>query len=284
MAKNKKTKRTRKNTKKPLTQQKNFHLVILPLCIIVFCITLYSAIEVIKWKIDSESTNEEITELQGSTDINEDPNGETTGDGIDPNDPYWMYIKMNLIDVDFAELKKANKDTVGWLQVPGTNVNYPFVQSSDNKYYLTRSFKNTYNDAGWVFLDYRNNGSLSDKNNIIYAHGRMDGTMFGSLHSTLKKSWYENTNNHVIKVSTESYNSLWQIFSIYRIPTTNDYIKVKFVSDSTYTDWLNMIAGRSSINFNTTVSASDRVLTLSTCYNDNEKLVVHAKLIKYAEK
>ena len=108
--------------------------------------------------------------------------------------------------------------------------------------------------------------------------------MFGSLHGTLKSSWYSNTENHVIKISTESYNSLWQIFSIYRIPTTNDYIKVNFTTDSEYQDWLNMIAGRSNISFGTTVSASDRVLTLSTCYNDNEKLVVHAKLIKYSEK
>ncbi len=278
--------KSKKKSKKQLTNQKTFHFIVLPICVIAFCVTLYSAIGVIKWKIDSEKTNEEISNLQNSTEVKEDDSDDAAivdGDAT-PDDPYWKYINMNLIDVDFADLKNTNPDTVGWIQVPSTNVNYPFVQSGDNKYYLTHSFSKSYNSAGWVFLDYRNNGSLNDRNNIIYAHGRFDDTMFGSLRNTLKKAWYSNTDNHVIKISTESYNSLWQIFSIYRIPTTNDYIRTNFSSDEDYANWLNMVSGRSQIGFNTLASASDRIITLSTCYDDNDKLVVHAKLIKYTEK
>ena len=73
---------------------------------------------------------------------------------------------MNLIDVDFTELKKVNSDVKGWIQVNGTNINYPFVQTKDTKFYLNHSFDKKYNDAGWVFLDYRNNIDLSNKNNI----------------------------------------------------------------------------------------------------------------------
>lgn len=88
---------------------------------------------------------------------------------------------MNLINVDFNELKKFNSNTKGWIQVNGTNINYPFVQAKDNKFYLTHSFDKSYNSAGWVFLDYRNNINELSKNTIIYAHGRLDTTMFGSL-------------------------------------------------------------------------------------------------------
>ncbi len=275
-----------KKRKTPLTNQKTFHFIVLPACIIAFCITLYSAIGIIRWKIDSEKTDEEISELQESVEVKEedDSEAETTGSSTGTDDPYWKYITMNLIDVDFSELKKINSDVIGWLQVPSTNVNYPFVQTNDNEYYLKHAFGGSENSAGWVFLDYRNNGSLDDKNNIIYAHGRQDNTMFGSLRNMLQKTWYSNTDNHVIKVSTESYNSLWQIFSIYRIPTTNDYIKTSFSSDSNFENWLDMVAGRSEISFDTTASSDDRILTLSTCYDGSEKLVVHAKLIKYSEK
>ena len=55
---------------------------------------------------------------------------------------------MNLINVDFNELKKINSNTKGWIQVNGTNINYPFVQAKDNKFYLTHSFDKSYNSAG----------------------------------------------------------------------------------------------------------------------------------------
>lgn len=59
---------------------------------------------------------------------------------IQKNNPYWDYIKMNLINVDFEELKNTNPDTLGWIQVNGTNINYPFVQTNNNDYYLNHSY------------------------------------------------------------------------------------------------------------------------------------------------
>ena len=187
---------------------------------------------------------------------------------------------MNLINVNFEELKKINSNTKGWLQVNGTNINYPFVQANDNKYYLTHSFDKSYNSAGWVFLDYRNDINNLSKNTIIYAHGRLDTTMFGSLKNILKSGWLNNTNNYVVKLSTETENTLWQVFSVYHIPTTSDYIKVDFASNEEFSTWTTMLISRSAYDFNTSVGANDNVLTLSTCYNDNEKVVLHAKLIK----
>ena len=87
-------------------------------------------------------------------------------------------------------------------------------------------------------------------------------------------------NNYVIKLSTETENTLWQVFSVYHIPTTSDYIKVNFSSNQEFTNWANTLINRSSHNFNTSVSENDIVLTLSTCYNDSERVVLHAKLIK----
>lgn len=127
-------------------------------------------------------------------------------------------------------------------------------------------------------MDYRNNNT-NNKNTIIYAHGRTDKTMFGTLRKVLNNDWLNNTDNFVIKISTETENSLWQIFSVYHIPTTSDYLKRDFNDDKEYQNLLDMIKNRSSHNFNTNVTSTDNILTLSTCYN-NEKMVVHAKLIK----
>ncbi len=263
--------------------------IILILIIITSTITLLISIfNIIKWKIDSNKTNYEITNIQENINVEEIQDSENTeiiepGIEVPKENPYWDYINMNMINVDFSDLKRTNPDVVGWLKVNGTNINYPFVQSSGNDYYLTHSFNKSYNGGGWVFLDYRNNGT-NNKNTIIYAHGRSDKTMFGTLKNVLNNGWLNNTNNYVIKISTETENSLWQVFSVYRIPTTNDYLQTNFNDDIEYQNFLDMIKDRSSHNFNTNVASTDNILTLSTCYNNSDKMVVHAKLIKKENK
>lgn len=263
--------------------------IILILIFLILFITLNISIyNIIKWKLDSNKTNEEINTIQENTNIEEVKDNKGTeiikqAKKIPKENPYWDYIKMNMIDVNFDNLKKINSDVVGWIKVNGTNINYPFVQSKDNKYYLTHSFNKSYNNAGWVFLDYRNN-NINNRNTIIYAHGRTDKTMFGTLRKVLNNGWINNTNNYVIKISTEKENSLWQIFSIYHIPTTNDYLQTEFKDEGEYQRFLNILKNRSNHNFNTSITSNDTILTLSTCYNDSEKMVVHAKLIKKQKK
>ena len=259
--------------------------IILILVIIIFIVTLIISIfNIVKWKIDSNKTNDEITNIQKNVDVEEVQDTENTEiikpvEEVPEENPYWDYINMNMINVNFSDLKRTNPDVVGWLKVNGTNINYPFVQGSDNKYYLTHSFNKSYNAAGWVFLDYRNNGT-NNKNTIIYAHGRTDKTMFGTLRKVLNNGWLNNTNNYVVKISTETENNLWQVFSVYHIPTTSDYLQTDFSDDALYQKFLDMIKNRSSHNFNTNVTSTDNILTLSTCYNNSDKMVVHAKLVK----
>lgn len=257
---------------------------------ILFLIGLSIAIfNIIKWKLDSNEIINETTDIQDIVkikEINDKGNIEVIeqAEEIPPLNPYWDYIKMNLIDVEFSDLYELNHDIKGWIQVNGTNINYPFLQTTDNKYYLTHSFNKIYNSAGWVFLDYRNNLDILDKNTIIYAHGRIDNTMFGSLKNILKSGWLNDTNNYVIKLSTKKHNTLWQVFSVYHIPTTSDYIKVDFNSNEDFKKWASILITRSAYNFNTTINENDNVLTLSTCYNNNEKVVMHAKLIMIEQK
>ena len=85
-------------------------------------------------------------------------------------------------------------------------------------------------------------------------------------------------------MSTETENTLWQVFSVYRIPTTSDYLQIKFYSDDEYTRFLEKLKNRSVFDFNTTLTKDDKIITLSTCYNDNDKVVMHAKLIKSEKK
>lgn len=263
---------------------KSKHVLIIIFSIICFITLATSIYKIIIWKIDSNKIHNQINEIQDTVNIEEKNDTKDTEiikqDNVAPNNPYWNYIKTNLIHVDFNELKLINNHTKGWIQVNGTNINYPFVQTNNNKYYLNHSFNKKRNDAGWVFLDYRNKLDGSDKNTILYAHGRLDTTMFGSLKNILKNGWLDDDNNYIVKLSTEHENTLWQVFSVYHIPTTSDYIQVAFSSDDKFLKFLDLLKNRSFHNFNTTVNSKDKILTLSTCYTNNNKLVLHAKLIK----
>ncbi len=253
-------------------------VLIISLIISVLCI-----IKIFFWN----NENKKIDKLTENIDTEKivDESQSDTAENINPpedkSDDYWDYIKMDMMSVNFDDLKQKNSDTVGFIKVNGTNVNYPIVQTNNNSFYLKHAFDKSKNSAGWVFADYRNNMINFDKNTVIYGHSRSNQTVFGSLKKVLNKSWYENKDNHVIKLSTPSENTLWQIVSIYTIKPESYYITTKF-SDKQYQEFIKTVKERSQINFSGSLNESDKILTLSTCEDvaGTTRLVIHAKLIK----
>ena len=253
----------------------NFYKIFLIIMLII------SSFKLLSWKNFSNKTKKQIEIISQIVNIETNDNIESDENVNDTrkSNSYWDYVYSHFNNIDFEELKLINQDVKGWLCVKGTNINYPFVQASDNKYYLKHSFDKSYNTAGWLFLDYRNN-LIKNKNTILYAHGRTDKTMFGTLRNTLSKSWLTNKNNHIVTTLLEKKKLLnWQIFSVYHIKTTSDYLTTDFNNDNEYQTFLNMLLKRSIYNFNVKLNINDKIITLSTCYNTNEKLVLHAKLI-----
>ena len=179
------------------------------------------------------------------------------------------------LSINFDKLLEKNKRVVGWIMVKNTNVNYPILQYSDNDYYLTHSFDESYNGAGWIFLDYRNNYKELDNNTIVFGHGRKDGSMFGSLRNIYDDSWRANKDNLIINYSTLTNNYRFQIFSAYTIHDTDDYMSIAYNNEL-----INRFIQRSAYDFNVEVNENDKILTLQTCYNESKKLVIHAKLIQ----
>lgn len=258
--------------------------VIVVVFLIFLTIFLLSSFKMLGWFNDSKKSNKvkdtvlektKITEKKDTVDtlyVNYDEKQDSD---------YFRYIKMNLLEVNFNDLLNTNKDTVAWLNVSGTNINYPVVQTVDNSYYLSHAFDKTLNKAGWVFMDYRNDANTFNQNTIIYAHSRYDGTMFGSLKTILTSSWYKNKDNYIIRMSTPKENTMWQIFSTYTIPKESYYITTNFKSNDDYATFLKTIKERSEEEFSGTVNTNDKILTLSTCKdNFGNRVVMHAKLIK----
>jgi len=233
-----------------------------------------TAIEKINDKVN-EIINDKVNDI-----INESSDTDTTESLKEVDNPQYVSSYYQNYNKIYNELLNINDETIGWLTVNNTNVNYPVVQTKDNDYYLNHAYDKTKNIAGWIFVDFRNNLDDMDKNTIIYGHSGLKGNlMFSSLDKTLDKNWYENENNLNIYFSIKGKEYSFRIFSIYIIDVTSDYLDINFNDDANYINFINMIKNRSINNFNVEVTTDDKILTLSTCYKDDSKrLVVHAKM------
>lgn len=188
---------------------------------------------------------------------------------------------ISVIETDFQSLLEKNSDTVGWLTVKGTKINYPVVQYTDNDYYLTHSFDKSYNSAGWVFANYINKFNGTDKNISIFGHNRRDGSMFASLKDTINEEWYKNEENYYITFDTANGTEIYRVFSNYKIKAESYYLTNEFNNDEEYKTFLNTLLSRSVYNYGTEVSENDTIMTLSTCANDNTyRVVLHAVKIQ----
>lgn len=256
--------------------------ILIVVCLSIFFISIYT---IFTWNIDNikiKKINEYIKDETILKSIND--SGELINPPKDSNSNYYYYVKMPFYQTDFSNLIDKNSDTVAFIHINNTLINYPVVKTNDNNYYLNHSFDKKKNNAGWIFMDYRNSIDELSDNTIIYGHRRLDGTMFGTLKNILLPSWQSNKDNYVIFISTLKENYLFQIFSVYVIEEENYYIVTHFNGNSEKQKWIDTMKQRNMVSINTEVNVNDKFLTLSTCYNNSGKrLVVHAKLIKKQE-
>ena len=152
------------------------------------------------------------------------------------------------------------------------------MKTSNNNFYLNHSFDKSKNSRGWIFADYKNKFDNTDKNIVIYGHNMRDESMFGSLKNILNEEWYNNAENKNITFLTEKGNYIYKVFSIYKIESEDYYIKTNFKNDEDYEKFLNTIKNRSIKNFDINLNINDKIITLSTCANNNKyRIVLHAK-------
>ena len=248
-------------------KNKRYKKVILNIIIymILIFVLIYSGIKIFKWYKD-KTNNNKIAEQIKSTVIVEDKNE-------DENKEEYT--------VDFNKLKEQNNETVAWIKVNNTNVEYPVVRATNNSFYLNHSFDKSKNSAGWIFADYKNKFDNTDKNIVIYGHNMRDDSMFGSLKNILNSDWYNNEENTNIALYTENEKYIYKVFSIYKIESEDYYIKTEFSNDNEFEKFIKTIKKRSIKNFNIDISKEDSILTLSTCANNNKyRVVLHSKKIK----
>lgn len=189
---------------------------------------------------------------------------------------------------ELAGLYADNPDLVGILEVVGTDINYPVMQTiNDPEYYLRRDFYGDESTAGTLFVDYRCDIVNPTTNTIIYGHNMRSGTMFGGLKRYLKHDYYQSHKTIIFKTLYEEqeYEIVGVGLSAVGYDDDENYKYYDFinaVTGSELQEFLNTIQSLSVYDETIDISATDKILTLSTCnsYTEDGRMFVVAKRVK----
>ncbi|MFA9557612.1 class B sortase [Evansella sp. AB-rgal1] len=250
-------------------------------------VLLFSGYKMVEYYVESYTTEQTYEELHKSFQISSMQSrleerivNERLLGSVHKNDELTdQQDEPQIIMEQFQSLLVENEETVGWISVPNTRIQYPVVKTSDNEYYLEHDFHGNQASAGSIFMDYRNEGDASDRHTIIYGHHMKDGTMFKELEKYKEKDFFHN--NSIITLQTLYEEVEWEIFSAYVTSTDFYYIVTHFRSNRDFVDFAAELKKKSIFPTNIEIGETDQILTLSTCsYEfDDARYVVHARRV-----
>ena len=170
--------------------------------------------------------------------------------------------------VDFEALRDVNTDVVGWIFIENTNINYPVVQTADNKYYVDRLVNGQKNAAGSIFMDFRNEPDFTDRNTVIYGHNMKNKSMFAHISEYRTQEFYDKRS--MGKIMTPDGNFQFQIIAGYVASLDDDAWQLDFADEAEFLQWLEAAVGRSFFDSGYEPDPEHRIITLSTCAYDFE--------------
>ena len=211
---------------------------------------------------DPEKTQEQYDKLK-----------EEVSEDVDPNDP--MYRK-----IDFAAAQGTNPDVYAWIWIPGTNVDYPILQSATepDEYYLNHTIERKEGLPGTIYTEKYNKTDFNDPVNIVYGHDMKNGSMFADLHKYEDQEFFNN--NPYIYIYLPDRTLKYRVFAVIAFDDRYLMGNYNFYEPSYFQKYLDEL--RSSIdghvNMDVNVTFETGIPTLSTCIADspNQRWLVNA--------
>ncbi len=169
------------------------------------------------------------------------------------------------------KLQKTNSDIIGWIEIEGTQINYPVLQSSDNDFYMNHNYKKKFSSSGSIFLDKDYNWDIPSSNLLIYGHNMNNGTMFQNLLKYKDKSFYKK--HPTIRFTTEKEDALYDIIAVFKsrvyYKSEKDVFRYYFFinakNEEEYNSYVNSAKKASLYDTGKTAKFNSQLITLSTC-------------------
>lgn len=182
------------------------------------------------------------------------------------------------VTVDFGRLQADNPQAVAWLYCPGTAIDYPVTQGSDNEFYLHHSYAGTEDQSGAIFVDAQCTPGFTDSNSIIYGHSMKDGSMFGGLEAWKSQEYYDA--HPIMWLLTPQASYKVKLFSGYTTSAYSDTYTIFRGPGSDFSAYLDDCLEQSDFTAAEKPTDDGRYVVLSTCaYDfDEARYVLHGRL------
>lgn len=188
------------------------------------------------------------------------------------------------IPIDFAALQQENPDIYAWIQVEGTDVDYPIVQhAEDNAFYLNHSVSGEEVIEGAIYTEDYNTLDFEDPNTVIYGHNMKNGTMFRTLHNFEDRDFFDEHRDITIYLPDEIRH--YRIFAAYLYDSRHILQTYDFSDERIFERYLDEILSirdmSSFIDSSAELDKDSRIITLSTCYKGmkDKRYLVQAVLV-----
>ena len=171
------------------------------------------------------------------------------------------------------KLKDINPDYIAWLQIENTPIDYPVVMESDRDYLIT-GFYGENSIAGTPFIR-RAQNAFQDKNTVMFGHNMRDGTMFAALKNYLKSEYCKQYPTITILNKGREYK--YKLFSVQLLNEDDGSVfAYTFANDESYREYLDLMIQKSLVQLTEQPDTDRNIITLSTCYGKDKRLVVQA--------
>lgn len=230
--------------------KKSYKILIFILLVIIVASVIY----IVNYFLDKEEVKEESNLLNTITVDKADITPEKT---------------ERMLQIE--ELKKKNSDIIGWIEIEGTNINYPVLQGEDNSYYMNRNYDKEESVYGALFLDAGYDWNIKSNNFLIYGHNMQDGSMFNNLLNYADEEYYEE--HPIIRFTTTEEDAEYEIISAFRSRVyykseKNVFRYYYFInpkSEEEYNEFVENAKEASLYDTGKTAEYGDQLITLSTC-------------------
>ncbi|EFX41294.1 sortase, SrtB family [Streptococcus peroris ATCC 700780] len=176
----------------------------------------------------------------------------------------------------FKGLLATNSETVGYVYIPGTQLDEPVVQTTDNATYLDKTFEGVHQPLmGTVFMDADNKKDFSDRLTWLFGHARgskvPDHRMFKDVNYFSSQDYFEKHPYVVIETPERKY--YYEAIAVVIVPETTAFYRTSFADDADFEKQLTAIYDEAKVKKpNVKVSPKDKYMVLSTCLEEDDTI------------